>query len=180
MLACVGSLLWGYDSGIFGTAQAQVYFAERFAPDAPTLGGIIAVYTAGGAVGCLLGGPLGNRLGRRGTMQVGAVVAAVGTTLQTAAQEVVMLVVGRLVAGLAIGTIYFAIPMFISEIAPAGHRGLFVGLHAQFIGFGYMLSNWVGFGVSFSEGQFTVRMCPDAAPPSGRQMTYTRTTTMLN
>lgn len=158
MLACVGSLLWGYDSGIFGTAQAQAYFTEKFAPDAPMLGGIISVYTAGGAVGCLLGGPLGDRFGRRGTMQIGAVVAAVGTTLQTAAQEVAMLVVGRLVAGLAIGIVYFAIPMFISEIAPAEHRGLFVGLHAQFIGFGYMTSNWVGFGVSYAEGQFTVSL----------------------
>lgn len=72
-----------------------------------------------------------------------------------------MLIIGRLVTGLAIGVIYFAIPMFQSEISPASHRGLFVGLHAQFIGFGYMISNWVGFGISYTTGQVTVRFrCP--------------------
>lgn len=35
-------------------------------------------------------------------------------------------------------------------------RGSIVGLHAQFIGLGYATSNWVGFGVYFAEGQFTV------------------------
>lgn len=153
----MGSLLWGYDSGIFGTAQAQDYFNEKFNPDPTLLGGIISVYTAGGAIGCLLSGPFGNRWGRRGTIQIGAVIAAIGTTLQTAAQESIMLIFGRLIAGLAIGIIYFAIPMFQSEISPPSHRGLFVGLHAQFIGFGYMISNWVGFGISYTTGQVTVR-----------------------
>jgi MFS family permease len=125
------------------------------------LGGIISVYTAGGAIGCLMSGPIGNRWGRRGTIQIGAVIAAIGTTLQTAAQETIMLIIGRLIAGIAIGVIYFAIPMFQSEISPPTHRGLFVGLHAQFIGFGYMLSNWVGFGVSYSSGSFTVSIFTD-------------------
>jgi MFS family permease len=120
------------------------------------LGGIISVYTAGGAIGALLSGPVGNRCGRLGTIRIGAVIAAIGTTLQTAATETIMLIFGRLIAGLAIGLIYFAIPMFLSEIAPFSRRGLFTGLHSQFVGFGYMTSNWIGFGVSYTKGQFTV------------------------
>jgi MFS family permease len=120
------------------------------------LGGIISVYTAGGAVGCLLSGVIGDRFGRRGTIQIGAVIAAIGTAMQTGAQETILLIFGRLIAGLAIGIIYFAIPMYQSEIAPATHRGFFVGLHAQFIGFGYMTSNWVGYGIYFTKGQVTV------------------------
>ncbi|KAI1029063.1 hypothetical protein LB504_012962 [Fusarium proliferatum] len=152
-----GSLLWGYDSGIFGTALAQSYFEEKFHPSSSMLGGIISVYTAGGAIGALLSGPVGNRFGRLGTIRIGAVIATIGTTLQTAAMETIMLIFGRLVAGLAIGLIYFAIPMFLSEIAPFSRRGLFTGLHSQFVGFGYMTSNWIGFGVSYTKGQFTYR-----------------------
>ena len=55
-------------------------------------------------------------------MQIGAAVAIVGTTLQTAAMDVGTLIAGRLIAGLAIGIIYFAIPMYQSEIAPPEHR----------------------------------------------------------
>ena len=79
-------------------------------------------YTAGGAIGCLLSGPIGRFTGRIGTMQIGAAVAIVGTTLQTAAMDVGTLIAGRLTAGLAIGIIYFAIPMYQSEIAPPEHR----------------------------------------------------------
>ncbi|KAF5537577.1 hypothetical protein FMEXI_9783 [Fusarium mexicanum] len=153
----IGSLLWGYDSGIFGTALAQTYFEDKFHPSSSMLGGIISVYTAGGAVGSLLSGPIGNKFGRRGTIRIGAVVAALGTALQTAAENTAMLIVGRLIAGLAIGIIYFAIPMFLSEIAPHTQRGLFTGLHSQFVGFGYMTSNWIGYGVSYTTGQFTFR-----------------------
>lgn len=153
----IGSLLWGYDSGIFSTAQAQDYFVNQFNPDPPMLGGIISIYTAGGAIGSLMSGMVGDRFGRRGTIQIGAVVAAIGTAMQTAAHETILLLIGRLIAGLAIGLIYFAIPMFQSEIAPAAHRGMFVGLHAQFIGFGYMTSNWVGYGIYFARGEVTYR-----------------------
>ncbi|KAM0326714.1 hypothetical protein ACHAQA_006587 [Verticillium albo-atrum] len=156
-LAAIGSLLWGYDSGIFSTAQAQQYFTFQFAPDSATLGGIISVYTAGGAIGCLLSGPIGNRWGRKRTMQIGAVVATIGTAMQTAAFEVITLIFGRLIAGLAIGIIYFAIPMYQSEISPASHRGMFVGLHSQFIGFGYFFSNLVGYAISFAQGPITYR-----------------------
>jgi hypothetical protein len=61
----IGSLLRGYDSGIFGTAQAQAYFKEKFNPSSEMLGSIISAYTAGGAIGCLIGGPIGNRFGRK-------------------------------------------------------------------------------------------------------------------
>jgi MFS family permease len=68
-----------------------------------------------------------------------------------------MLIFGRLIDGLATGLIYFATPMFLSEIAPYSRRGLFTGLHSQFVGLGYMTSNWIGFGVSYTTGQFAVR-----------------------
>ncbi|KAF5974973.1 hypothetical protein FCOIX_7945 [Fusarium coicis] len=122
-----GSLLWGYDSGIFGTALAQSYFEEKFRPSSSILGGIISLYTAGGAIGALLSGPVGNRCGRLGMIRIGAVIAVIGTTLQTAATETIMLIFGRLIAGLAIGLIYFAIPIFLSEIAPFSRRDLFTG-----------------------------------------------------
>ncbi|GIZ39791.1 hypothetical protein CKM354_000316100 [Cercospora kikuchii] len=153
----IGSLLWGYDSGIFGTAQAQEYFETFFHPSAALLGAIISTYTAGGAIGCLLSWPIGNWTGRKGTLQIGAIVAIIGCSLQTGAQEVGMLIAGRLIAGLAIGIIYFAIPQYQSELAPPEHRGSIVGLHAQFIGTGYAVSNWIGFAVYYADGEFTYR-----------------------
>jgi MFS family permease len=58
-------------------------------------------------------------------MQFGAVVSMFGCTLQTVAVNVGMLCAGRVIAGLAIGIICFAIPMYQSEIAPPEHRFAF-------------------------------------------------------
>lgn len=55
-------------------------------------------------------------------MRIGAIISIIGCTLQTAAQEIGMLIAGRLIAGLAIGIIYFAVPQYQSEIAPPEHR----------------------------------------------------------
>lgn len=40
----------------------------------------------------------------------------------------------------------------------AKFRGSIVGLHAQFIGTGYAVSNWIGFAVYYAEGEFTVSL----------------------
>ena len=66
------------------------------------------------------------------------------------------------------------IPIYNSEIAPPGKRGMISGLHAQFVGFGFAAANvsaierctfvmqltesqWVGFGCSYASGQFQWR-----------------------
>ena len=48
-------------------------------------------------------------------MLIGATIAAIGTALQTGAQDIPTLIAGRLIAGLAIGVIYFAIPQCESQ-----------------------------------------------------------------
>lgn len=42
LLVSVGSFLWGYDSGIFATAQAQEYFESFFSPSPTMLGAIVS------------------------------------------------------------------------------------------------------------------------------------------
>lgn len=49
------------------------------------------------------------------------------------------------------------IPIYNSEIAPPHRRGMISGLHAQFVGIGFACANWVGFGCSYSSGQFQWR-----------------------
>ena len=43
-----------------------------------------------------------------------------------------------------------------TKLTNFSYRGSFVGLHSQFIGFGYAVANWIGFGVYFTTGPFTV------------------------
>ncbi|KAH7156016.1 hypothetical protein EDB81DRAFT_756532 [Dactylonectria macrodidyma] len=68
-----------------------------------------------------------------------------------------MLIAGRIVGGFAVGMMNMTIPIYNSEIAPPGKRGMIAGLHAQFVDFGLAAANWVGFGCSYASGQFQWR-----------------------
>lgn len=49
------------------------------------------------------------------------------------------------------------IPIYNSEIAPPAKRGMIAGLHAQFVGIGFAVANWIGFGCSYSTSSFQWR-----------------------
>lgn len=87
-----------------------------------------------------------DRLGRRMTIQVGACISLLGTILQSAAQNLAMILVGRIVAGWAVGLLSMSVPVYQSECAHPKMRGLIVGLAQQMIGVGFIVSTWVGYG----------------------------------
>lgn len=68
-----------------------------------------------------------------------------------------MLIAGRIIGGFAVGIMNMTIPIYNSEIAPPAKRGMIAGLHAQFVGIGFALANWVGFGCSYSTSSFQWR-----------------------
>jgi sugar porter (SP) family MFS transporter len=87
-----------------------------------------------------------DRLGRRMTIQIGAFIALVGAALQAAAQNLAMILVGRILAGWAVGLLSMSVPVYQTECADPKIRGLIVGLAQQMIGVGFIVSTWVGYG----------------------------------
>ncbi|XP_040262143.1 solute carrier family 2, facilitated glucose transporter member 6 [Bufo bufo] len=79
------------------------------------------------ALGCCVGGissmVLNDRLGRKLSIMFSAFPAAVGFLLIGSAQHVSMLLLGRILTGLAGGLTSSSIPVYISEISHAGVRG---------------------------------------------------------
>jgi len=59
------------------------------------------------------------------------------------------MLVGRIVAGVAIGILSMTVPLYNTEIAPPKIRGFMVGLNQQMLGVGFIVANWVGYGCSF-------------------------------
>jgi len=70
----------------------------------------------------------------------------VGAILQTAAVNLAMILVGRILAGWAVGLLSMAVPVYQSECAHPKIRGLIVGTAQQMIGVGFIVSTWVGYG----------------------------------
>ncbi|OMP86428.1 High-affinity glucose transporter [Diplodia seriata] len=93
-----------------------------------------------------------DRFGRKGTIIIGATVACVGAILQCAAMHLAMMLVGRILAGWAVGILSMSVPVYQSECAHPAKRGkdipvgLIVGIAQQMIGVGFIVSTWIGYG----------------------------------
>ncbi|KAJ7157587.1 general substrate transporter [Mycena crocata] len=111
-----------------------------------------------GFFGAAAAGSLATHVGRKRTIQIGALVAVLGCSLQTGAQNVSYPIVGRLIAGLAIGCLSMVVPLYQSEISPPKMRGFLTGLTQLMISLGFLVSNWVGYGSQFirSDAQWRV------------------------
>lgn len=98
---------------------------------------ITAIFSVGQLLGfTLLSGRTINRFGRRYAGMIGVAVVMVGAALQTGAVQLSMMIVGRIVAGLGTGIVSTAVPLYLSEAAPAAHRGFYVAINQVGIVFG--------------------------------------------
>lgn len=91
---------------------------------------IVSVIQAGAFVGCFFAMWLANRIGRRMSLIFASILVFIGVTLQAAAMGyIASIYVGRFVAGVAIGIASTVNPLYVSENAPRGIRGLLTGLY---------------------------------------------------
>lgn len=99
--------------------------------------------TAIAAIGALQGGLTMDRFGRKFTIQMGACICLVGAILQASAMNLAMILVGRILAGWAVGLMSMSVPVYQAECAHPRSRGLIVGLAQQMIGVGFIVSTYV-------------------------------------
>lgn len=120
---------------------ASPNFLEFFETDlsSPIIGAINSTFSGGAVFGALMGGLTMDRFGRRYTIMMGAIICLVGAILQAAAQNLAMILVGRIIAGWAVGLMSMAVPVYQSECAHPRIRGLIVGLSQQMIGVGFIV-----------------------------------------
>ncbi|XP_063791917.1 solute carrier family 2, facilitated glucose transporter member 6 [Pseudophryne corroboree] len=83
-------------------------------------GSVFALGTCAGGLSSMF---LNDRLGRKLSIMFSALPAAVGFLLMGSAQHISMLLLGRILTGLAGGITSSSIPVYISEISHSGVRG---------------------------------------------------------
>jgi len=151
--AAIGSFLFGYDSGIISSVLTFKFFNEHFnQPSKALTGAVVATFTGGCFFGALGAGWASDRFGRKRTIQFGCIWALWGCAMQAGAPNIACLLIGRIIAGVAIGSLSMVVPLYNTEIAPPEIRGFVVGLAQQMIGFGFIVANWVGYGSQFLDG----------------------------
>ncbi|ORZ27397.1 general substrate transporter [Lobosporangium transversale] len=157
--ATIGGMLFGFDissmSGVVGTQRYQEYFNH---PSSSLQGGIVASMAAGSFLGALLAGPLGDKISRKRTIMLAASIWIVGSIIQCATVNVGMLIVGRIINGIAVGLASMIVPVYQSEIAPKNIRGRIVSLQQWAITWGILIQYFIQYGCSFINSEAAFRI----------------------
>lgn len=124
IVSTLGGLLFGYDTGVINGALP--YMQEDLGLTPLTEGLVTSSLLFGAAFGAIFGGRLADRRGRRKTIIALAVVFLIGTLACTLAPNTAVMVIGRLVLGLAVGGASVTVPVYLAEMSPRAMRGRIV------------------------------------------------------
>ncbi|KAF5904687.1 solute carrier family 2, facilitated glucose transporter member 1-like [Clarias magur] len=157
--AVIGSLQFGYNTGVINAPQAIIEefynetwfnrYSEHIPPNSLTsLWAVsVSIFSVGGIFGSFSVGLFVNRLGRRNSMLVANILAFVAAALMgfsKLAASWEMLIIGRLVVGLYSGLSTGFVPMYVGEIAPTALRGALGTLHQLGIVVGILMAQIFG------------------------------------
>ncbi|MBN9738233.1 MULTISPECIES: sugar porter family MFS transporter [unclassified Pseudonocardia] len=146
VIAALGGLLFGYDTGII--SAALLYLGPAFGLSDQAKEIVVASLLVGAIVGVAGGGTVMDRIGRRRTLLGVAVLFLAGAVASGLAGSLTVLLLARIVLGLAIGAASVAVPAYIAEIAPAHLRGRLVSVNQLMISSGILLSYVTGYALS--------------------------------
>jgi MFS transporter, SP family, arabinose:H+ symporter len=120
----LGGLLFGLDVAVISGAEQAIQ--KLWGLSNLMQGTAIAMALYGTTVGALFGNIPANKIGRKKTLIAIGILFFVSSVGAALAPEVYSFMFFRLLGGLAIGASSVVAPLYISEIAPAQHRGKMV------------------------------------------------------
>jgi SP family arabinose:H+ symporter-like MFS transporter len=124
VIAGLGGILFGYDQGVI--SGALNFFSVHFKLNQTTVGFVSGVLALGAMAGCILAGFLSDYLGRKKVMLCAGILFSLSSLTLAISPSVEILILGRILSGIAIGMASTIVPLYISEVAPAKIRGTLV------------------------------------------------------
>ena len=143
LIATLGSLLFGYDTGVI--SGALPFMAHPVADGGLGLsnvaeGIITAALPIGAAFGSVFGGGLSDRFGRRRMLLWLAVIFFVGAVGAALSPTMHVMAFFRVVLGIAVGGASTTVPVYLAEVSPAERRGSIVAIDQVMIVTGQLLA----------------------------------------
>ncbi|KAJ4957083.1 hypothetical protein NE237_013866 [Protea cynaroides] len=162
IMAAFGGLMFGYDNGIAGGVTSMDDFLEKFFPDVYQKKQIVQennyckyanqklqLFTSSLYLAALFFSFVASRIctkhGRRLTMRLASIFFLAGALLDAFALNIEMLIIGRILLGVGVGFANQAVPLFLSEIAPAKIRGSLNVLFQLCVTIGILVANLVNY-----------------------------------
>jgi sugar porter (SP) family MFS transporter len=124
--AALGGLLFGYDTGVI--SGALIFIKREFGLTTAAEEIVVSGVLLGATLGAIVGGKAADLFGRRRVLLVTAAIFGIGALASAVAPSPPVLIVSRVILGLAIGLASTNVPVYLSEVAPPHARGWVVSL----------------------------------------------------
>jgi sugar porter (SP) family MFS transporter len=164
-ITALGGLLFGYDTGV--VSGALLFLKKDFGGLSSFQQELVtSLLLVGAVLGALTAGRLADQIGRRVTVLITALVFIVGVLLVAFSPTFPVLLVARIIIGLAVGSASTVVPLYIGEVVPPRVRGGLVSLNQLAITSGILVSYLIDYGLSDSGNwrlMFGLAVIPAAA-----------------
>jgi len=162
LITALGGLLFGFDIAII---SGTIPFIKPYFE----LNGLMLGWTVSSLhVGCILGtiftGIISEKLGRKIPLIIASLLFAISSLGAALAYDLSVLILWRMIAGLAVGAASMLAPMYIAEIAPATYRGKFVTFNQLTIILGMLLAYFSNYILSDIENNWRWMFATGAVP----------------
>ncbi|KIX94461.1 uncharacterized protein Z520_09847 [Fonsecaea multimorphosa CBS 102226] len=157
VLVSFGGLCFGYDTGQISGFLEMQDFLRNFADQKNPLGFsnvrsglIVGMLSIGTLIGALVSGPVANipAIGRKYSICFWTIIFCIGVAVQigSSSGHWYEVMIGRIIAGLAIGGLSVMVPAYQGESSPRHVRGAIVCCYQLFITIGILIANLINFG----------------------------------
>ncbi|KAL7599316.1 hypothetical protein Lser_V15G25686 [Lactuca serriola] len=161
IVAALGGSLFGYDLGVSGGVTSMDHFLKEFFPKVYRRkqehlketdyckydNQILTLFTSSLYFAALFSTFFASHVtrskGRRASILCGAVSFFAGASINAGAQNIAMLIIGRCLLGVGIGFGNQAVPLYLSEMAPAKIRGAVNQLFQLTTCLGIFIANFI-------------------------------------
>ena len=170
LVATLGSLLFGYDTGVISGALPYMYLPrgadglQITSWEEGWIGGLLCI---GAALGASVGGKLSDKYGRRHNIMLLAIIFFFGALGCTISPNIWVLYFFRIVLGFAVGGASAIVPVFLGETAPKRIRGTLVAVDQMMIVFGQFLAFSMNAVLARMHGGPEVTLANDVVNKSG-------------
>lgn len=143
LIASLGGFLFGYDTAVI--SGAILFIKKQFIVSPFMEGVIISSLFLSAMIGAPLGGTIADKIGRKKALIYAGLLFLIGSLMMALAPNIPILLLGRVVSGLALGTVSIISPLYISELSTKANRGKMVTFNILGITFGTLLAYIVNY-----------------------------------